>query len=134
MEGAEVVQVRKSERERKPVSCVLDEDVPGRKIWSKKKNSPNLQSEVPKYVEIFSEAPEGQGSSSRTLQPRKPVCYTEFQEPDVDSYIWCSGCGRLKYYGCETHLSLFADNNMFSNSTGKLTVLSQPIKLVQQRS
>ena len=107
VQSEEVVQVRRSERERKSVIYVVDEN-DGRRSRIKKKNSSNYQPEASNYVEASSSAgPEGQGSSSRTLRPQKPVCYTENPEPDVDSYIWCKGCDRLKYYGSETNFTLW---------------------------
>merc|ERR1712179_372442 len=69
-----------------------------------------------------SSPPEDQVYSGRTLRPRKPVCYTEFPEPDIDSYIWCSDCDRLEYYGCETHTTLFGDNNMFNLQVGESAI------------
>merc|ERR1712179_302143 len=69
-----------------------------------------------------SSPPEDQGRSSRSLRPRKPVCYTEFPEPDTDSYIWCSGCDRLEYHGCETHVTLFGDNIMCKLQVGKSAI------------
>ena len=86
--SADTVHVRRSARERKPVNYKVDEDDEGRSRI-KKKNCSNHQPEASKHEEVSSSvASEGQASSSRTLRPRKPVCYTEFPEPDVDSYIW----------------------------------------------
>ena len=121
MKGA-VVPVRRSERERKPVNYVVDED-DDRRSRAKKKNLSSLQPEAPSCEEVSTSAgTEGQGSSSRTLRPRKPVCYTEFPEPDVDSYIWCEDCDRLEFHGCETHVTLFGDNNMFNLQVGESAV------------
>ena len=77
MKEAEVVQVRRSERERKPVSYVFDDDN-DRKSRPKKKNS-GLRPEAPIYEEVSTSAGLQGRLSSRTLRPRKPVCYTEFQ-------------------------------------------------------
>ena len=61
-------------------------------------------------------------SSRWVLRPRKPVSYTETQEPDADSYIWCSGCNSMEYHGCEVHTTLFGDNKMFKLVVGNSSV------------
>ena len=119
VQDSEDFQVRRSGRRRKPVNYVVDEDEDKDSRIKKK----NLSLEAPKYEEMHSSVgTDGQGSSSRTLRPRRPVCYTELDEPDVDSYIWCTDCDRLEFHGCETHATLFGDNNMFNLQVGESAV------------
>jgi len=117
----EPVKVWRSQRAKKPVSYVADEDFEGTnrntKPSAQASPRPAMKDAVPS-----SSPPVNQGCSSRSLRPRKPVCYTEFPEPKVDSYIWCSGCDRLEYHGCETHVTLFGDNNMFNLQVGESAV------------
>ena len=125
----EVDVVRRSERERKPVNYVVDGDVNRRSMQRtriesgqrrkslsvlsmEEKSTENGKKSAP--VETLEEE-----LSSRKLRPRKPVCYTEMQEPEADSYIWCSGCDRLEYHGCEVHTTLFGDNRMFKLAVSK---------------
>jgi len=117
----EPVEVRRSKRAKKPVSYVDDEDCDGTGRNVKPSVLPNPRPSK-KHEEPLSSPPEDQGCSSRSLRPRKPVCYTEFPEPDTDSYIWCSGCDRMEYHGCETHVTLFGDNNMFNLQVGKSAI------------
>ena len=117
------VAVRRSERERKPVHYVVDDDVNGRSRQrtrtecSRRQKSFSAPSiEEKSTVDLQEPAPaelREEELTHRKLRPRKPVCYTEMQEPDADSYIWCSGCNRLEYHGCEVHTTLFGDNKMF---------------------
>ena len=61
VKSTEVVQVRRSERERKQVSYEVDED-DDRRSRRKKKNLPNYLPEASNYEEVSSSAPtEGQG-------------------------------------------------------------------------
>ena len=107
------------------MSYVVDEDEDEEKeIRIKKRNLSSRQPSVASnYEEMHSSVEtDGQGPSSRTLRPRRPVCYTELDEPDVDSYIWCTDCDRLEFHGCETHVTLFGDNRMFNLQVGESAV------------
>ena len=117
----ELVEVRRSKREKKPISYVVDEDFEGTSMNMIPSMPPNPRP-AKHHEGPSSSPPEDQGCSSRSLRPRKPVCYTEFPEPDTDSYIWCSGCDRLEYHGCETHVTLFGDNNMFNLQVGESAI------------
>jgi len=117
----EPVEVRRSKRATKPVNYVYDENCDGTNRNVKPSILPNPRP-AKKHGEPSISPLEEQGGSSRSLRPRKPVCYTEFPEPDIDSFIWCSDCNRLKYHGCETHTTLFGDNNMFNLQVGKSAI------------
>ena len=111
----EVVQVRRSGRERKPVMYTVDEDLDGR---SRKRTRAVTEKNSTSFVKKRSTNNRAQVSSTRTLRPRQPVDYAEIPEPEADSFIWCSTCGTEEYNGCEKHVPLFGDIKMFKLEIG----------------
>ena len=79
-----VGQVRRSGRERKSVSYVVEEETGGRK----KKRGRREESDSPVRRAGKKPVP-SLSSSARTLRPRKLVDYAEFPEPNGDGFIWC---------------------------------------------
>jgi hypothetical protein len=124
-----VVEVRRSGRERKPVSYVVEEDLD----WSSRKRGRNhdrRSKDVSKSPfksgrrKIISKPnpPPTLPSSSRTLHPRKHVDYSEVPEPEADGFIWCSICNKEEYNGCEKHVTYFGNNKEFKLEVEKSSV------------
>jgi DNA-directed RNA polymerase subunit RPC12/RpoP len=116
-----VVEVRRSGRERKPVTYVVeDEDLDWRSRKRGRKVGGGRITGVSKTPvrsgrgkNIAKPQPSPSLHSSRTLRPRKPVDYSEVPEPEADGFIWCSTCGKEEYNGCEKHITYFGDNKEF---------------------
>ena len=111
----EVVQVRRSGRDRKPVTYTVDKDLDGRS--RKRTRAAPVKNSTSTVVKRSTNA-RAQVSSTRTLRPRQPVDYAEIPEPEADGFIWCSTCGTEEYNGCEKHVTLFGDNKMFKLEIG----------------
>jgi predicted RNA-binding Zn-ribbon protein involved in translation (DUF1610 family) len=125
-----VVEVRRSGRERKPVTYVVDEDLDGRSRRRGRKvggGRSNAVSKTPvrsgrgRMISKPDKSP-SLPSSSRSLRPRKPVDYSEVPEPEADGFIWCSTCGKEEYNGCEKHITYFGDNKEFKLEVEKSSV------------
>merc|ERR1719341_373554 len=116
-----VVEVRRSGRERKPVSYVVEEDLDGRsrmrgsKVGGGRRKKDTSKSPTARRGRAMAKQdhPPSLPSSSRTLRPRKHVDYSEVPEPEADGFIWCSTCNKEEYNGCETHITYFGDNKEF---------------------
>ena len=113
----EVVQVRRSGRDRKPVTYTVDEDLDGR---SRKRTRGVTENNS--TVRRRSTNARAQVSSTRTLRPRQPVDYAEIPELEADGFIWCSTCATEEYNGCEKHVTLFGDNKMFKLEIGQSAI------------
>ena len=127
-----LVEVRRSGRERKPVSYVVDEDLDGR---SRKRRRPmgggrtTGVSETPlrsgqrgKTIAKPDLAPSLPSSSPHTRHPCKHVGYSEVPDPEADSFIWCSTCRKEEYNSCEKNITYFGDNKEFKLEVGKSSV------------
>ena len=125
-----VVEVRRSGREKKPVSYVVEEDLDGRSRKRERKISARRRKgsimsplrSVRGRVASRTDSPPTLPSSSRTLRPQKPVNYCEEPGPEDDSFIWCSICGKEEYNGCEVHVTYFGDNKEFRLEVEKSTL------------
>jgi DNA-directed RNA polymerase subunit RPC12/RpoP len=125
-----VVEVRRSGRERKPVTYVVNEDLDGRSRKRGRQMGGGRSNAVSKTPVRFgrgkmSSKPDTSPvlpSSSRTLRPRKPIDYSEVPEPEADGFIWCSTCGKEEYNGCEKHITYFGDNKEFKLEVEKSSV------------
>jgi predicted RNA-binding Zn-ribbon protein involved in translation (DUF1610 family) len=123
-----VLEVRRSGREKKPVTYVVDEDLDGRsrkrgrQMGGRRSNEGSktpVRSGRGKKTTSKPDPPPILPSSSRTLRPRKHVDYSEVPEPEADGFIWCSTCGKEEYNGCEKHITYFGDNKEFLVVVGR---------------
>ena len=126
-----VVEVRRSGRERKPVSYVVDEDLDGR---SRKRRRPMgggrttgvsetpLRSGQRGKTITKPDLPPSLPSSSHTRRPFKHVGYSEVFDPEADSFNWCSTCEKEEFNSCEKHITYFRDNKEFKLEVGKSSV------------
>jgi hypothetical protein len=119
-----VVEVRRSGRERKPVSYVVEEEIEGRSRRGRKEgNGSRATSDSPvrrrgRKADTKQVLPPVIAPSTRNLRPRQPVNYAEDPEPDADGYIWCTPCGKEEYNGCECHPPFFGDTKEFNLVVG----------------
>jgi DNA-directed RNA polymerase subunit RPC12/RpoP len=117
-----VMEVRRSRRERKPVSYAEEGEREGRrKTREEKGDSSPVRSRRRKAASPQSHNP-STTPPSRNLRPRQAVHYVEYPVPEGDSYIWCTPCGRGEYNGCELHPPYFGDTKEFCLVVGPSSV------------
>ena len=106
------VEVRRSGREKKPVTYGLEEDVDEDMFGRERRRANRGTTKGRKRVSKLG-LPPSSASSPHNLRPRKPINYAEGPELEADSFIWCSTCNRPEFNGCEVHTPFFGDNQEF---------------------
>jgi hypothetical protein len=118
-----VVEVRRSGRDKKPVSYVVEEEREGRSRGRKEGRGSRITNDSPvrrrgRKSNTKQVQPPVPTPSTRKLRPRQPVNYTEDPEPEADGYIWCTPCSKEEYNGCECHPPFFGDTKEFNLVVG----------------
>jgi uncharacterized C2H2 Zn-finger protein len=114
-----VVEVRRSGREKKPVSYVVEEEREVRSRGRKEGRGSRLPvKRRGRKAETRQDHPPVPTPSTRNLRPRQPVNYAEDPEPEADGYIWCTPCNKAEYNGCECHPPFFGDTKEFNLVVG----------------
>jgi DNA-directed RNA polymerase subunit RPC12/RpoP len=120
-----VMEVRRSRRERNPVSYVEEGEREGRRktrVVGRREESCNGSPVRRRRKKAVPPQSQPTTPSSRKLRPRKAVNYVEYPEPEADGYIWCTPCGRGEYNGCEQHPPFFGDTKEFRLVVGPSSV------------